>query len=173
METTTSDTTDQIRPAETGSYALGEPLAPRAADRDDGDHNPVFTALVQQDSDVVGLVAYSIYKQNKYDWLLAFRRTKGREPDEAELGAYIIGESTPRRLAIYRHLAEATLSGKGPEVSAGVTPEAYTQRSLRSSQAAGRGETALPKVLSYVVLAVVVALAVLLAVRFGLVPVSH
>lgn len=79
----------------------------------------VFASLVREDSDITGLVAYSIYKQNKLDWLQAFETIKGRAPNESELAAYIIGESTPRRLATYRHLAESTLAGKGPDVEAG------------------------------------------------------
>ncbi len=46
----------------------------------------------------MGLVAYSIYKQNKHDFLVAFSKTKGREPNEAEMAAYTMGESTPRAL---------------------------------------------------------------------------
>ena len=80
-----------------------------------GDRNTVFGSLVTEDGDVVGLVAYSIYKQNKHDFLVAFAKNKGRTPDSAELSAYTMGESTPRRLAIYRHLAEATLDGRGPD----------------------------------------------------------
>lgn len=81
-----------------------------------GDRNSVFGHLVQDDGDIAGLVAYSIYKQHKLDWLRAFEGVKGRTPDENELASYIIGEGTPRRLATYRHLAEATLAGNGPEV---------------------------------------------------------
>lgn len=80
-----------------------------------GDRNTVFGSLVTEDSDVVGLVAYSIYKQNKHDFLVSFSKQKGREPNETELAAYTMGESTPRRLAIYRHLAQATLDGRGPD----------------------------------------------------------
>jgi len=80
-----------------------------------GDHNTVFGSLVTEDSDVVGLVAYSIYKQNKHDFLVAFSKTRGREPNDAEMAAYTMGESTPRRLAIYRHLAQSTLDGRGPD----------------------------------------------------------
>ena len=80
-----------------------------------GDRNTVFGSLVTEDSDVVGLVAYSIYKQNKHDFLVAFSKTKGREPNDAEMAVYTMGESTPRRLAIYRHLAQATLDGRGPD----------------------------------------------------------
>ena len=86
----------------------------------DRDRTGVFTSLVKEDSDISGLVAYSIYKQNKLDWLQAFEAATGRAPNEAELTAYIIGESTPRRLATYRHLAESTLAGKGPDVERGM-----------------------------------------------------
>ena len=90
---------------------------------DPSEHNIVFTSLVTSDKDIVGLVAYSIYKQNKYDWLMAFSRMQGRMPNEAEAQSYLLGESTARRLATYRHLADATLEGRGLEVP-GVTPPA-------------------------------------------------
>lgn len=78
------------------------------------ERNPIFDALVGPDEDVSGLVAYSIYKQNKRAWLDDFVKATGRAPTEAESRAYIIGESTERRLTTYRHLAAATLSGQGP-----------------------------------------------------------
>jgi hypothetical protein len=132
---------------------------------DDGDRNPVFTSLVKADGDIVGLVAYSIYKQNKLDWLLAFQRALGREPSEQENLAYIIGEATPRRLATYRHLAESTLAGSGPDVpsatgKAGDRP-AYAYRS-RQGGAQGRPTT----LIVYVILAIVVIAAIIAAVKF-------
>ncbi|MBM3609859.1 MAG: hypothetical protein FJX29_15685 [Alphaproteobacteria bacterium] len=121
----------------------GKPAMPSASGVDlsgakaalaaDNDRNEVFTSLVTSDDDIVGLVAYSIYKQNKHDWLVAFNKYKNREPDERELESYIIGESTARRLAIYRHLAVATLEGKGPQVNAGSSSEKFVQRSLGAS----------------------------------------
>jgi hypothetical protein len=86
----------------------------------------VFGSLITEDNDIVGLVAYSIYKQNKHDFLVAFARARGREPNEAEVAAYIVGEGTPRRLAIYRHLAQATLDGRGPDVQ--IAPGALASR---------------------------------------------
>jgi len=85
----------------------------------EAERNPIFDALVKVEGEVSGLVAYSIYKQNKRAWLNDFQRTVGRPPTEAETRAYIIGESTQRRLATYRHLAQATLSGEGPEAPVG------------------------------------------------------
>jgi hypothetical protein len=133
---------------------------------EDADRNPVFTSLVKADNDIVGLVAYSIYKQNKLDWLLAFQRATGREPNEQENLAYIIGEATPRRLATYRHLADSTLSGSGPDV-----PSASGKSGDRASPAyrgkygaAAQGRPA--TIVIYVILAIVVILAIIAAVKF-------
>ena len=98
-------------------------LAPSLADQSaSGGRNVVFGSLVKDDADIAGLVAYSIYKQHKLDWLTAFEAMKRRAPDEAELASYIIGEGTPRRLATYRHLAEAVLAGNGPDITGQPTP---------------------------------------------------
>jgi hypothetical protein len=93
--------------------AVGLPAHPAL----DGEieRNPIFDALVgTNDEDVAALVAYSIYKQNKRAWLDDFVKTTGRAPSDAETRSYIIGESTERRLAIYRRLAASTLSGDAP-----------------------------------------------------------
>jgi hypothetical protein len=81
----------------------------------ESEHNTIFDSLVKVEGEVSGLVAYSIYKQNKRAWLQDFLKATGRPPTEAESRAYIIGESTERRLATYRHLASATLAGQGPD----------------------------------------------------------
>ena len=84
------------------------------------ERNPIFDALVGPDEeDVAGLVAYSIYKQNKRAWLDDFVKATGRAPSDAETRSYIIGESTERRLATYRRLAASTLAGDAPSRSTG------------------------------------------------------
>jgi hypothetical protein len=82
---------------------------PRSMVGEEADHNPIFEALVSTEGEISGLVAYSLYKQNKRDWLQEFRKQLGRLPDESETRSYIIGESTARRLATYRQLAQSTL----------------------------------------------------------------
>ncbi len=111
-----------------GAAATGAADFHPEADEGDSDRNAVFGNLVKADTDIVGLVAYSIYKQNKHDWLIAFNKAKSREPQESELASYIIGESTPRRLATYLHLAEATLEGRGPATPAGPASNGAAQR---------------------------------------------
>ena len=98
----------------------------------EAERNPIFDALVGPDDDVSGLVAYSIYKQNKRAWLDDFVKATGRAPTEAESRAYIIGESTERRLTTYRHLAAATLSGQGPR-----SPASGAAASGKSNSIAG------------------------------------
>jgi hypothetical protein len=151
------------RPIGSGYEATGSTLT---ASGEDGDRNPVFSHLVTGDNDIVGLVAYSIYKQNKLDWLLAFHRATGREPSEQENTAYIIGEATPRRLATYRHLAESTLAGSGPDVpsAAGKSGDrsSYSYRSKYGAAASQRPTT----IVMYVILAIVVILAIIAAVKF-------
>jgi hypothetical protein len=132
----------------------------------DSGRNAVFAALVKNDADITGLVAYSIFKQNELDWLGEFRSARGREPTEAEADSYIIGESTPRRLATYRHLADATLAGKGPEVEGGgaTSSGGYAFRSADAKSGGGfSSATAM-----YIVIAIVVLIGVYFAARYGL-----
>jgi len=107
---------------------------------------------VTPDEDVAGLVAYSLYKQNKRAWLDDFVKATGRMPNEAESRAYIIGENTERRLATYRHLAAETLAGRWSWTQSGVAA------ALKASPIAG----------ALWAVAVIVALAVLgLALHAG------
>lgn len=131
----------------------------------DSGRNAVFAALVKGDSDITGLVAYSIFKQNELDWLQEFRSAKGREPTEAEADSYIIGESTPRRLATYRHLADATLTGNGPDVAAGgpATPRAAGLQQQPAKASGGLGMSAIV----YFILTLVLLVAVYYSARYG------
>ncbi len=126
--------------------------------------NHVFKSLVKADDDITGLVAYSVFKQNELDWLNDFRKAKSRGPTEAETEAYILGESTTRRLATYRHLADATLAGNGPEV-AGQTRTGKSLVVRHDAPAAAFGGSS---VLAYIAIAVVILIGVYLAVRAGM-----
>ncbi|MGE3246242.1 MAG: hypothetical protein AB7F96_06575 [Beijerinckiaceae bacterium] len=138
------------------------------------ERNAVFGSLVTGDEDIVGLVAYSIYKQNKHDWLVSFNKAKDREPNESEAYSYIVGESTPRRLAIYRHLAQATLEGRGPQVSGGPATEKFVQRNLLTANTNRKGSTGgFNKTVLGVVGIAVVLVALYLAAKFGLPGVSR
>ena len=178
MNDNTTQTTDSGADADTRILPETSPMrlesaVPAAVDVDaEGDRNPVFSSLVTKEGDVVGLIAYSIYKQNKHDWLLTFRRLREREPTPAELTAYIIGESTGRRLSTYRYLASATLAGQGPDIAAGNAAQPFSTRGLKAAtpgQSGLVGTSGLAaRILGFIALAAVVAIAALLGARYGL-----
>jgi hypothetical protein len=154
-ENPNSTVEDAARPPALTDWPKG---AERSEDEDNG--SSVFQKLVAADDDVVGLVAYSIYKQNKLDWLRAFEKLRSRAPGEAELSAYIIGENTPRRLATYRHLAESTLAGAtvSPNLAGGSKALTYYESTSASAKM---------NMVSYLMLGVTALIAVFLAARFG------
>ena len=162
-------------PADIHPQTHAAPASSRVSDTGE-DRNPVFEMLVSADSDIVGLVAYSIYKQNKRDWLIAFSHVKGREPTEDERSSFIIGESTPRRLATFRHLAEATLEGRGPDVpfEPGLklgpdgAPRSYPIAQRPQVSPSARDVSVKGGLNSFLALGVVSLVAIYLAARFGL-----
>ena len=163
---------------ETVTSSTPEPALADSLSEPDSDRNQVFEQLVAGDADIVGLVAYSVYKQNKRDWLIAFRRVKGRVPTEDESSAYIIGESTPRRLATFRHLAEATLEGRGPDVAMGLEhwqplgpdglPRKYPIAQRPQSMGVARDVIGNHPLVSFVSLGIVAVGAAYLLLRFGI-----
>ncbi|RYC33496.1 hypothetical protein D3273_03230 [Lichenibacterium minor] len=57
-------------------------------------------------------------------------------PEAAEVHSYLLGESTARRLATYRHLAQAVLDGRGPDVPGAVPgPPQRAPETVRVAQA--------------------------------------
>lgn len=98
---------EAVCPKETSLPAVANAAAKSS---DAADHSEIFSKLVSGDQDIVGLVAYSIYKQNKIEWMRAFEERNGRAPNDQEFAAYIIGENTPRRVSTYRFLAESTVN---------------------------------------------------------------
>ena len=154
-----------------GDFSLSpsDPAKSAASDMTDSERNDVFGNLVTGDDDIVGLVAYSIYKQNKHDWLVSFSKSKGREPNEAEAASYIVGESTQRRLAIYRHLAQATLDGRGPHVAGGTSSEKFVQRSLGNAHNVQSGNTSSGgKTIGWIIGIAVAVVAIYLAAKYGI-----
>jgi hypothetical protein len=164
------DDDEPERQASPQSHSQAHSQAHSVALAPEGERRSIFNTLVTSDSDVVGLVAYSIYKQNKHDFLVAFGREHGREPDDAELSAYTLGEATPRRLATYRHLAEGTLAGRGPEAQPAAAPRAsaapaYAQSSAQSPAPVISTGT----IVSLVTILVVIGFFIWLALRFGVI----
>jgi hypothetical protein len=60
--------------------------------RSDPAYNPVFEILVDRAAEgqdtIVGIVAYSLYKLAKREWIAEFRETNGRPPTPEEIESY-------------------------------------------------------------------------------------
>lgn len=65
-----------------------------------------FTKLVTSDKDFVGMVAYTIYKKEKLDWIEKFRSLHGDEPSEHEIKQFTLASDSDLRIRQYRDLAE-------------------------------------------------------------------
>jgi hypothetical protein len=114
LETSMEDKTAASRLPRVKDHPLPDPTPPGGPhDGSLTEPNPLFGLLVQGENDVPGLLAYSLYKQNKRDWLIAFEAAQGRAPTIAETDAFILGERLPRRTQTYRRLAEDMLGKDG------------------------------------------------------------
>lgn len=90
-----------------------------------------------RDDDLVGLLAYSMYKQRKRDWIIEFGKQQGRDPTADEARSFLIGETTSSRLNDYRQQSELILASYGDEIIKGARP------SIEREAVAGRIEASL------------------------------
>lgn len=51
-------------------------------------YNHIYKALVADDNDIVGKLAYSQYKQQKIEYILSFKEKHGDHPQDADLEAF-------------------------------------------------------------------------------------
>lgn len=73
-------------------------------------YNFIYEQLVISDDDLVGLVAYGIYKKHKIEFITRFKEQHDREPEKGECEAFFITSTTESQLAKYRDQAENLLS---------------------------------------------------------------
>ena len=70
-----------------------------------------FTKLVTSDTDFVGMVAYTIYKNEKLDWIAQFKvQNLNREPTEDELKQFNLTTDSDLRIQQYRQMAETSVN---------------------------------------------------------------
>lgn len=82
------------------------------ATRGDRSRDQAFTAFVSSDADLIGLVAFALHERQFAEWRAEMARVCGRAPTEDEIVAHRLGETTPRRIAAYRFLAQESLEGR-------------------------------------------------------------
>src|SRR3546814_15750943 len=72
------------------------------------EYNRIFEMLVTASDDLVGLVAYALYKRHKRDWLLALRSKREPTPEDAQ--AFLTTVVTS--LHSYRERARVSSEGR-------------------------------------------------------------
>jgi hypothetical protein len=78
----------------------------------------VFSHLIEGENDLIGIVAYSIYKQEKRDWLMRWEATHGEPPTAGQVEAFVLANLTEGQKQRYRIAAQSVLDGYDGQFSA-------------------------------------------------------
>ena len=73
-------------------------------------YNYIFKKLVDDETDLIGLVAYGLYKNNKIEYLEKFKDKNGREPTEDELELFNEHSCTDSSLHNFIKVAETNIN---------------------------------------------------------------
>ena len=73
-------------------------------------YNYIYSKLVKDQNDVVGMLAYSIYKQHKIEFIEDFKKKKNAAPTDSDIENFIMSSVTQSPLEKYRESANAVLS---------------------------------------------------------------
>ena len=75
----------------------------------DGRYNYIYTELVRNEDDILGIVAYSLYKRQKIEYIKSFKDKMGRDPSDGDLAQFHEVSNSEFQLQAYRNQAD-TLS---------------------------------------------------------------
>lgn len=70
----------------------------------------IYRELVESEDDLVGLIAYGIYKKHKIEFIRKIKSEQNREPETADFESFCAASTTKSQLSSYRNQAEAMLS---------------------------------------------------------------
>jgi hypothetical protein len=70
----------------------------------------IFDLMINDDSDIIGLLAYALHELSHREWHKGFVTHFSREPNVDEKNAFMIGEGTSHRISVYRRMAEDALN---------------------------------------------------------------
>lgn len=76
----------------------------------DRKYNCIYDKLVGTDNDLVGLVAYGLYKKHKIEFITNIKETSNREPTDEECNAFFIASTADSQILKYRRDAEDLIS---------------------------------------------------------------
>ena len=85
----------------------------------------MYSNIVKTDEDIIGLVAYALYKKQKIAFYNKVRKETGEEPTEADINAFILNSSTESQIDSFREQAGRILM----DLVANVTEEQIKQAS--------------------------------------------
>lgn len=116
---------------------------------DDEAYNKVFETYMDatgDDVDLTGLIAYALYKRQKRDWLVTYRREHGRPPTAPEIKALTGGYLTSDARRTYRDRAGDLLNGYAESYLEASSPAlreaALNSEALRQAQGLHRAVVA-------------------------------
>lgn len=73
-------------------------------------YNFIYEKLVCSQDDLVGMIAYSLYKKHKIEFITHIMDEKGRDPNDEECDSFFTSSTVPTQLNHYREQAENLLS---------------------------------------------------------------
>lgn len=71
----------------------------------------IFSNIVEDDSDIVGHIAYALYKSDKVNYIENFKNKNKRDPSDEDLDAFHSVSSQNESIRKYRFVAEYILRG--------------------------------------------------------------
>ena len=72
-------------------------------------YNFIYEKLVESEDDLVGLIAYGIYKKHKIEYITRIKEEQKREPTDEECHSFFVASTTSSQLDKYRSQAEDML----------------------------------------------------------------
>lgn len=67
--------------------------------------NGTFRAMVLDSNDLVGLIAYSLYKADKATFISSYLSDHGASPDDSQISAFVRTVNMPSQIEAYRNRA--------------------------------------------------------------------
>lgn len=91
---------------------------------EDYPYNFIYEKLVSTPTDVVGMIAYSLYKKEKVEYIRNFKQRYGKDPEDLDLQSFHVSTNTESRLngygvqakEIVREFLEISLEEKVGEI---------------------------------------------------------
>lgn len=76
-----------------------------------GNYNYIYSTLVQNEQDILGVIAYSLYKRQKLEYVQGFKSKHGREPTDGDLAPFHDVSNSISQLESYRNQAGQLAQG--------------------------------------------------------------